>query len=156
MANNNRGYSINFATNTITLTKDFAMRAQDIQSNEYTILGMLQRDFPKMKIIHRAPKKASKKAQTKYAHMEKYIALLDNAPKYQARFEMVKLHSLSQNSPASFTKKWFFATFPDFGKQVKFDDDGNITITIDDTAGQKVLEEAERASRAIGELKPAI
>lgn len=142
MSNINRGYSINFVANTITITEKFQKEAGIKGTPARKEMKALRRDFPDMEIVRRAPKKASKKARTKYVHMEKYIALLDDAPKYQARFEMVKLHSLTQSSPASFTKKWFFATFPDFGKQIKFDENGDITITIDDTAGQRVIDEA--------------
>ncbi|MDL2319084.1 hypothetical protein LJC74_08465 [Eubacteriales bacterium OttesenSCG-928-A19] len=150
MKKNNRGYSINFATNTITMTQKFENAANEIGSEEYNLLQRLRKDFPKMTIVERSPKKASKKAQVGYRQMATYIDALPNSAPLMAQFEEVKAFAKSQNSPASFTKKWFFATYPDFFKMPTFDNNGKVIYTIKPEAGNEVISEAE-AKAAAGE-----
>ncbi len=47
------GYSINFAENTITLTKAFAQRAKNPSTNEFRELAKLHKNFPELTITMR-------------------------------------------------------------------------------------------------------
>lgn len=146
MAKNNRGYSINFVTNTITMTQKFELAAANINSDEYNILRQLRKDFPKMTIVERAPKKANKKVLVSYEQMEKYIEILPNSAQLMAQFEEVKKLAKTQNSPAAFTKKWFFATFPSFFEIPTLDKNAKIVYFIREAEGRKIMEEAKAAA----------
>lgn len=146
MKKNNSGYSINITTNTITVTAQFAKEASKKGTDAYKVYKALIKDFPYMEVVQRAPRKASKKALVNYKKMEAYIDCLDNSPKYFAMFDLVKRLSKSSNSPAAFTKKWFFATFPDFAKCPEFDQNGNLAITINEAAGNALIEEMSAAA----------
>ena len=141
MKKNNSGYTINITTNTITVTAQFAKEASKKVTDAYKTYKALVKDFPHMEVLQRAPRKASRKALVNYKKMEAYIDCLDNSPKYFAMFDLVKRLSKSSNSPAAFTKKWFFATFPDFTKCPEFDHNGRAIITINDAAGEQIIEE---------------
>lgn len=112
-----KNYKIDFEKQTVIITKDFAERAENINSEEYNILMKVRKDFPNMKVLnysHRSPKKANKNKGLTYNRMETYIKLFDNAEELLKMFELVKRASLVQNNSYLFVKKWFLATFPDF------------------------------------------
>ena len=72
-------YSINFAENTITLTKAFAQRAKNPSSAEFRELAKLHKAFPEYDIIRRtAVITADKKKHSglNFDMMEKYINTL--------------------------------------------------------------------------------
>lgn len=137
----NTGYSINFVHNTITVTAKFQKDAQIMGTTACDTFEELKRRFPDMRIVVRPQKKSSTKARTNYNHITAYINCIPNNTKYHTMFDSVKRFSKSVPCPASFVKKWFFATFPDFGKLPVFDVDGNPIICIDEQAGRAVVEE---------------
>lgn len=47
---------MNFATMTLTITKDFEDKANIPESEEYKILQQFQKDFPGLKVINRTHK----------------------------------------------------------------------------------------------------
>ena len=54
-----KNYKIDFEKQTVTITKDFAERAENINSEEYNILMKVRKDFPNMKVLnysHRSPR----------------------------------------------------------------------------------------------------
>lgn len=114
---NMKNYKIDFEKQTLTITKEFAERARNINSEEYSILMRVKSDFPDMRILkytHKSPKKASGNKSISYKKMESYMKLFDNADELLKMFELVKRASLSQKNSYMFVKKWFLSTFPDF------------------------------------------
>lgn len=142
----NLGYKISFSTNTITLTKAFEARASIVGSEEYGVLQQLSKDFPTLNIVRRTTKKSSNsKARTTYAMMEQYILCLDNAESLLVQFVQVKTLAKSQTNPYALTKKWFDATFPDYGKTPRFDKSNRLIVHINENAGIRIMESAEVA-----------
>ena len=110
-------YKIDFAANTITLTKAFEEAATNTGSDEYTLLLQLRADFPTMKIIRksrRSPKTANPNRNLTYANMEKYMSVFKNAAELREQFEIVKTMSKGQPSAYNYVKGWFVSQFPNY------------------------------------------
>ena len=110
----NKPYSIDFTTNTITVTKKFLEQASMMGSEAFNIMTQLRQ--MNMTIITKAPTKR-KNTQLTYSKMEKFISLLEEADKYKAEFAAVKNESTAQNMPYAYVQKWFKKTFLCYGKQ---------------------------------------
>ena len=77
MSMKNRGYNVNWMTNTVTMTKEFAKRASQQGSPEYNILlDARQNGF----YLAERPKQERRACPTRitFAQMENYISCLDN------------------------------------------------------------------------------
>ena len=70
-------------------------------------------------IVTKAP--AKKKSKLTYDKMKKYIALLDEAEKYQTEFDVVLNESKAYDASYAYVLKWFKKTFPNYGKQPERD-----------------------------------
>ena len=143
MKKQNAGYAIDFVHNTITVTAKFLKEAQVMGTTACETMEEIRHRFPDMRIVEKAPRKASSKAQTTYRNMTAYINCIPDNAKYHNMFDAVKRLSLSANSPATFVKKWFFAMFPDFGKMPVFDMNGKPIFHIDEQAGHIIMAELE-------------
>ena len=108
-----KNYSINFATNTITLTQKFAKEASQIGTEAFKTMMELRQLG--MTIITKEPVQ-KKNTNLTYKKMEKYISLLEDAEKYQAEFKAVCAESLAMKVPYVYVQKWFKETFPNYGK----------------------------------------
>ena len=108
-----KNYSINFATNTITLTQKFAKEASQIGTEAFKTMMELRQLG--MTIITKEPVQ-KKNTNLTYKKMEKYISLLEDAEKYQAEFNAVCAESLAMKVPYVYVQKWFKKTFPNYGK----------------------------------------
>ena len=114
-----REYKINFTTNTITISKSFALAASDPSKPEFETLSKLQAAYPGMRIVHkthRSPSKANANKGLTYERMEGYINLHENAAELLVTFEAVKKIAAQQKNPYLFTKGWFMQQFPSYGK----------------------------------------
>ena len=108
-----KAYNIDFATNTITITQTFAKEASQIGTDAFkTMLELRQLGMP---INIKAPAK-KKNPHLTYAKMEGYIALLEDADKYQKEFDAVYAESLTMKAPYAYVSNWFKKTFPNYGK----------------------------------------
>ena len=109
-----KNYEINFTTNTITITQKFAKEASQIGTDAFkTMMDLRQLG---MTIVTKAPVHKKTSSLT-YKQMERYIALLEDAEKYQAEFETVCAASLAMKAPYAYVSNWFKKTFPNYGKQ---------------------------------------
>ena len=108
-----KNYSINFATNTITLTQKFAKEASQIGTEAFKTMMELRQLG--MTIITKEPVQ-KKNTNLTYKKMEKYISLLEDAEKYQAEFKAVCAESLAMKVPYVYVQNWFKKTFPNYGK----------------------------------------
>ena len=76
-------YKIDFARRTVTITKAFADKAAEYNSNEYKMLMDLQaQGFTVKNHTHASPK--NRKPLPTYAQMEQYISCLAEAESYRA------------------------------------------------------------------------
>lgn len=111
------GYKVNYASKTITITKEFEALSQDPFSSEAQIIKAFREMFPELRIVrksHRSSKRANADAGLTYEKMEKYIRLHENSGELLMRFEMVKDVATTQKNPYLYTKTWFFNQFPNF------------------------------------------
>ena len=116
-----KNYKIDFAANTMTITKDFAIAASDPTTPEFEILAKFKAAYPGMKIVHKTcrPSKSKKARADKgltYERMERYIRLHENSDELIENFEMVKALAAQQKNSYLFTKNWFMQQFPDYGE----------------------------------------
>jgi hypothetical protein len=112
-----KNYTFDFASKTLTITKEFAQNAIDPTSNEYSIMTRFQHDFPDMRIArntHRSPKKANPTKGLTYVHMERYINVYENASELLEVFQKVKELSASQTNGYLYVKNWFVQQFPNY------------------------------------------
>ena len=108
-----KNYSVDFASNTISITQTFAKEASQIGTEAFkTMLELRQLGMP---ITIKAPAKKKNTSLT-YAKMETYISLLEDAEKYQAEFKAVCAESQAMKVPYVYVSNWFKQTFPSYGK----------------------------------------
>lgn len=110
-------YKINFAANTITITKRFEDAANNPNSEEFQLLRQILADYPTMKILHhtrRAPQKCRPTKRLTYANMEKYMSVFENAAELLEQFETVQRLSKTQPSPYAYVVEWFTKQFPKY------------------------------------------
>jgi hypothetical protein len=109
-------YRIDFAKNTITLTKDFANKANIINSKEYEILRQLQKDFPNLTIRNQTAKTNTKKESHKdltFDRMELFIKTFDEAslPLYE---EIRNYFDEATKKSYVQVKSWFLKRYPEY------------------------------------------
>lgn len=114
----NKPYAIDFTTNTVTITKKFKEAASMIGTEEFNTMTQLRQMG--MTIVIKAPTK-KKSSKLTYDKMKKYIALLDEAEKYQTEFDVVLNESKAYDASYAYVLKWFKKTFPSYGKQPERD-----------------------------------
>ena len=119
-----KAYSFAFDTRTLTITKDFAEKANNPKSAECQIIKAFQADFPTMKIkqrTHKTPAKyhtaegevltRNKRKGMTYERMERFIDALPRAKVYREEYDFIKANALNPYKTAS---DWFVAQFPKF------------------------------------------
>lgn len=114
-----KNIQINFANNTIEITKNFSKEASYYGSEAYNELMGAKRDFPTYTVIVKAaPKrKANAYKGLNYEYMKKYIIKNSGEESEQ----MKDFNTLCGNTDEEFAvkasfgkvKKWFLATYPE-------------------------------------------
>ena len=120
------GYSIDFVSNTVTITRKFRDAASQLNTPEFNIMNQLRE--MNLTILVKAPNKKKSTALT-YAKMQKFISCLDEAEKYQAMFDAVREESKGMPTPYQYVVSWFKATFPKYGKLPEHNTDMQIVNT---------------------------
>lgn len=122
----NKPYSIDFVTNTITVSKKFHEASQSMENAEFNTMMKLRN--LNMTIVIKQPTKKKNSAIT-YGKMAKYISCLDESEKYMREFEAVREESQSHNAPYHYVAKWFDNTFPNYNKMPERNEDLKIVNT---------------------------
>lgn len=139
------GYSYDILTNTLTVTDSFLKRASKLGSREYETVKRYRAENPDIKITKIERNKTSRKSIT-FKQMEAYILLFDDEKKtVSSQFAKVKSMSKIQASPYNYVKKWFEAQFPNYTKQVKFDENGKISFVKEDEKKEVKVDETQEA-----------
>ena len=118
----NAQYEINFATNTIIVSKAFLRAASMIGTTEYSTMTELRKLG--MPITTRVIRRASEHRWS-FSRMMKYISNTDHSEKYMADFKVLK-----ESYPYMSVWKWFKATFPDYHSVPKFNKDHKIIVKL--------------------------
>ena len=115
-----QGIKVDFITNTIIITKEFAALASDPTSEEYVTLNLLREENPKMKIATRSRKKSSKERNPNkgltYKFMRRFISVMDEKnlsefSRKQAYFESFDMESAEVYQKV---KGWFIKQYPNY------------------------------------------
>ena len=123
-----KAYKIDFTRHTVTITKAFADKISVYNSNEYKMIIDLQNQgFTVVNRTHAAPK--TRKPLPSYAQMEHYISCLAEAESYRATYDAVCEEAKSYTNAITKVRKWFNATFPNYGKLPEFDENNKIIVT---------------------------
>lgn len=112
---NTNGYTINAVTNIVTITKNFANRASNLNSPEYKTLCQLRRDgyFIEHKTVKANADKQTHKGLT-IKFMENFIGYQDNVDELLTAF--YRIQGIYEKHPAYYAKlkQWFLNQFPDY------------------------------------------
>ena len=113
-----KNYTMNFATKTLTMTKDFAEKAMIPNSEESNILLHLQNICPNLRITYKTHKTSAKNPRKglTFAKMEKYIRLYENANELLLAFSTVKAIAEVQPNKYEFVYRWFVSQFPNYNE----------------------------------------
>ena len=114
----NENYTIDFATETVIVSKKFLKEAGIYGSPAYNTLKDIRRDNPTFPIVVREIKKKENKKSYRNLtvdNMKFFVqnCMEDNRPQEArlAEFEAVKALSKVQSSPYSYIKAWFLKTY---------------------------------------------
>lgn len=89
-----KGYKIDFTTNTVTITKDFAKKANEMEGDAYEKLQELRAQGFNIKArTHASPK--TKLPHPSVMQMRNYIGLVENSAEYMAMFETACMRKLT-------------------------------------------------------------
>lgn len=106
-----KGYKVDFAKETIVVTKKFMEEASVI--NNAAFKEMLTLRKLGMAIVVREVKPRKKNTIT-FAQMIQYISLVENSDAYLAQFNVIRAEAGSKNARYNRVLSWFRKTFPDF------------------------------------------
>ena len=122
-------YSVDYTTNTITITRKFHEQASTLDNTEATAL-MQQLRALGMKIVVQ-PKREQKSSGSRmtYKKMHQYILCVADSDKYLAEFAAMKKAALSQGNAHAYVWNWFKKTFPNYSNVPEFDENLKIVVT---------------------------
>ena len=108
-----QSYSINFATNTITVTKAFLEGASQMGTKDYNT--MMELRSLNMRIVPEVVRHPNRKASWTFAKMERYVDKFGNAE------TKAKYAEMKASNPYPTVWSWFVRTFPEYRKGRKTD-----------------------------------
>ena len=123
-------YKLDFVSNVITITADFAKAMNNPNSEEYKTIAKIRRDFPKMEIVrktHKTPTKyRTKDGKTfncnqfknlTYENMETFMMGLPKGEEYLNEYLFLRNHASDiQTNGYTLIRRWFVKQFPDYQK----------------------------------------
>ena len=129
-----KNYKIDFAANTITISKPFAEKASKMGTAEFAV--MMELRALGMPFAVQKPKKGAKPHfQLTYKKMEIFVRCSDDAEALMAEFEHVKEEAKSQHNPCLYVQNWFKQQFPNYPKRdAKAADDTTLSNYSEDEA----------------------
>ena len=101
---------IDYAKETIEITKTFANKASAYGSREYNELATVRRDFPRFKLKITESRGTNGFKGMDYDFMRNYISLHENSEQNLEAFERLIVNKLTYGE----IKQWFIAQFPVF------------------------------------------
>ena len=111
---NTREYAINFATETITITKRVGKAASDFNTTEHRTMMLLRKEYPTFKFEYKAIKKKETKHSYKGLNVEEMRRFMKTrTEKEQDTFEKVVILADTKQSKYAVIKKWFLNHYKD-------------------------------------------
>ena len=114
---------INFADESIVLSKKFADAASKVGTPEYSKLKKVREDYPDYSVTVKQIKKNSNKESYQglnYAFIEMYIQTKPNAEAQMAKYREMRLISECHSVRFPAIKQWFLASYPEIKEYGKF------------------------------------
>ena len=135
-------YTVDFASQTITITSAFAQEMTTPGSEAYETVRQLHQDFPELRIVkrtHRTPNRYTSKQgdiskcnpykNLTYDRMEQFISALPNSTAYLKQYDFLKTYASGvQTNGYSLVRSWFIAQFPLYRKDPLFYLTGEHTV----------------------------
>ena len=140
-------YNFDILTNTLTITKDFARKASQLNTPEYKTLLQFRNDNPNLKIVLREGAKAQNGSGITFKQMEAFIKQCRDSESRLELYERVKALSKVQRSPYKYVKDWFLTNYANYSEQPEFDAEGFVVVK---TKAQMEQEAAAREGAARG------
>ena len=123
-------YKLDFVSNVITITADFAKAMNNPDSEEYKTIAKIRRDFPEMEIVRKTHKTPTtyrtKDGKTfncnqfknlTYENMETFMMGLPNGEEYMNEYLFLRNHASDiQTNGYTLIHRWFVKQFPDYQK----------------------------------------
>ena len=135
MATKMKGYKLDLAHQTLTLTAAFADAANNPGTAEYKLVRQFQHDFPNLVIVnrtHTTPKRYNNKngivtqrnqfSGLNYERMEKFMNALPEGEKYLEEYNNLRAVAVPKlcRSPYTVVRRWFEAQFPKYRENPLF------------------------------------
>ena len=114
MANmNKQGYSINWQTNTITMTKRFAEEANQYGSEAYNLLMDVKSKGFHITVRQSKPRKACPTRVT-FKQMEITLSYMDHPDECLAELHAIMDAGKGQKNQYEYVRQWFLANYPHY------------------------------------------
>lgn len=120
-----KGYAINYATNTVVVSKRFMEEAGIIGTTAFEQRRILAEMGLTFQIREVKPRRNDK---ITYKQMLEYITRVEDSAHYLTLFEAVRGEAKSKNNPYNRVLDWFKATFPRFYDAPEFNDQNEIIV----------------------------
>lgn len=124
-----KGYAINYATNTVVVSKRFMEEAGIIGTTAFEQRRILAEMGLTFQIREVKPRQNDR---ITYKQMLEYITRVEDSAHYLALFEAVRGEAKSKNNPYNRVLDWFKATFPRFYDAPEFNDRNEIIVKLHD------------------------
>ena len=152
----NNSYSFDALTNTVTISKDFARKASQLNTPEYKTLLQLRNDNPNLKIVMRENTKAQNGSGITFKQMEAFIKQCRDSESRIEVYERVKALSRVQRSPYKYVKDWFLTNYANYSENPEFDADNYVIVKTKAQMEQEAAAtDAAARSGNIAALEPA-
>ncbi len=114
------GYTINFETGEIIITKKFGKAASKIGTPEFKDLQQLRKEFSEFKIVYKTIEKKENKKSYKGLSIDEMTRFLSNKPEEEQRlFEKVLIVAENRQGKYAIVKKWFLDNYKDaYSKEI--------------------------------------
>ena len=120
-----KGYAINYATNTVVVSKRFMEEAGIIGTTAFEQRRILAEMGLTFQIREVKPRQNDR---ITYKQMLEYITRVEDSAHYLALFEAVRGEAKSKNNPYNRVLDWFKATFPRFYDAPEFNNRNEIIV----------------------------
>ena len=115
MAKKNLGYSINWKTNTITMTKKFAAEASEHGTEAYGLI-MDGRSKGFRIVVRESKPRASCPTRITFKQMETILSCMDYADERLEQLHAVMDAGKGQKNQYEYVRRWFLQNYPHFAE----------------------------------------
>ena len=123
-----KDYTIDWQTNTLTMSKKFAEEANHYGTVAYNLL-MDVRSKGFNVVVRKTEKRAACPTRVTFKQMENYLSCLDNADERLAELHVVMNAAKGQKNQYEYVRKWFLLNYPHFNEIPTLDSNNRIVAS---------------------------